>query len=51
MLSRPPISSSIVLKNDSLAHDSYIEQYSNDEYFKDVYERITCGSQVENFYL
>jgi hypothetical protein len=43
MLSRPPISTSIVLKNDSSSDDSYIEQYANDEYFKDVYERITHG--------
>ena len=51
MLSRPLVSASIVLKNDSLDHDSYIEQYANDEYFKDVYERRTCGSHVENFYV
>jgi hypothetical protein len=51
MLSRPPISASIVLKNASLAHVSYIEQYANDEDFKDVYERLTHGSQVENFHL
>jgi hypothetical protein len=31
MLSRPPISASIVLKNASLSHDSYVEQYANDE--------------------
>jgi hypothetical protein len=43
MLSRPPISASIVLKNVSLAHDIYIEQYVNDEDFKDVYERLTHG--------
>jgi hypothetical protein len=51
MLSRPPISTSTGLKNASLAHDIYIEQYANDEYFKDVYDRLTCGSQVENFYV
>jgi hypothetical protein len=51
MLSRPPIFASIILKKDSLAHDSYIEQYSDDEDFKDVYERLTHGSQVENFHL
>jgi hypothetical protein len=44
MLSRPPIYASIVLKNASLAHVSYIEQYANDEYFKYVYERLTHGS-------
>jgi hypothetical protein len=51
MLSGPPISASIVLKNASLAHDSYIEQYANDEDFKHVYERLTGGLQVENFYV
>jgi hypothetical protein len=39
MLSRPPISAYIVLKNASLAHVNYSEQYTIDEYFKDVYER------------
>jgi hypothetical protein len=51
MLSRPPIFASIVLKNASLAHDSYIDQYANDGNFKNVYERLNCGSQVENFYV
>jgi hypothetical protein len=27
MLSRPPIAASIILKNASLSHDSYVEQY------------------------
>jgi hypothetical protein len=34
MLSRPPIVASIILKNTYLSHDSYIEQYVVDEYFK-----------------
>jgi hypothetical protein len=34
MLSRPPLVASIILKNDSLSHDSYVEQYVVDEYFK-----------------
>ncbi len=42
MLSRPPIVASIILKNTSLTHDSYIEQYAYDEDFKDVYEKLTC---------
>jgi hypothetical protein len=37
MLSRPPIVASIILKNASLSHDSYVEQYAIDEYFKEVY--------------
>ena len=51
MLSRAPIVASIILKNTSLTHDSYIEQYTYDEDFKDVYEKLTRGMQVENFYL
>jgi hypothetical protein len=46
MISRPPISASIVLKNDSLSHDSYVEKYATDVYFKDVYENLTHGSHV-----
>jgi hypothetical protein len=34
MFSRPPIVASIILKNTSLSHDSYVEQYSIDENFK-----------------
>jgi hypothetical protein len=49
MLSRPPIVASIILKNDSLSHDSYVEQYIVDEYFKEVFEKLTHGAQVENY--
>jgi hypothetical protein len=51
MLSRPPIVASIVLKNASLYHYSHVEQYVVDEYFKDVFEKITHGVQVENYCL
>jgi len=51
MLSRPLLFSSIVLKNASLSHDSYIEQYATDEDFKEVYEKLTYGSHVENYHL
>jgi hypothetical protein len=51
MLSRPPIATSIILKNTSLSHDSYVEQYAIDEYFKEVYEKLTHGAQVENYCL
>jgi hypothetical protein len=44
MLSRPPIVDSIIWKNTSLSHDSYVEQYSIDEDFKEVYEKITDGA-------
>jgi hypothetical protein len=51
MLYRPPIIASIILKNASLSHDSYVEQYAIDEYFKEVYEKLTHGAQVENYCL
>jgi hypothetical protein len=51
MLSRPPIDASIVLNNTYLSHDRYVEQYAIDEYFKDVYEKLTHGAQVENYCL
>jgi hypothetical protein len=44
MLSRPRIATSIILKNASLSHDSYIEQYAINEYFKEVYMKITLGA-------
>jgi hypothetical protein len=44
MLSRPPIIASIILKNNSLSHDSYVEQYAIDEDFKEVYEKLTHGA-------
>jgi hypothetical protein len=50
MLSRPPISTSIVWKNDSLSHDSYVEKCPTDEYFKYVYEKLTHGAQAENYH-
>jgi hypothetical protein len=50
MISRPPIFASIILKNVSLSHDSYVEQYVIDEDFK-VYEKLTHGAQVGNYCL
>jgi hypothetical protein len=43
MIYRPPIVASIILKNASLSHDSYVEQYAIDEDFKEVYEKLTHG--------
>jgi hypothetical protein len=51
ILSRTPIAPSIILKNTSLFHDIYVEQYVIDEYFKEVYEKLTHGAQVENYCL
>jgi hypothetical protein len=44
MLSIPPIAAYIILKNTSLSHDSYVEQYAIDEYFKEVYGKLTHGA-------
>jgi hypothetical protein len=51
MLSRPPIVASIILKNASLYHDSYVEQYVIDKDFKEVYEKLIHGARVENYYV
>jgi hypothetical protein len=48
MISRPPIVASIILKNTSLSHDSYVENYAIDEDFKEVYLKLTLGAYVEN---
>jgi hypothetical protein len=48
VLSRLFVNASIVLQHSSLAHESYIEQYARDEYFKDVYETIIHGTRVGN---
>ena len=47
MLSRPIISASNFLKNDSIVHESYIEKYASDADFKDVYASLSEGNQVE----
>ena len=41
MLSRPIISASNLLKNYSIVHESYIEQYAHDFYFQDVYASLS----------
>jgi hypothetical protein len=51
MLSRPPIVASIIFNNSSLSHDSYVEQYVVDQDFKEVFENLTHGEQVENYCL
>ena len=44
MLSRPPIVASIVLKNASLSHESYIEKYATHDDFKEIYKKLTNGT-------
>lgn len=47
MFSRPIINASIILKHNSVLHESYIKQYAQDIDFKDVYETLSHGKQVE----
>ena len=52
MLSIPIINASTLLKNDSIVHESYIEQYAHDVDFQYVYASLSEGNQVEkNDYL
>ena len=44
ILSRPPIGAFIILKNASLSHDIYVEQYVVDEDFKEVFENLAHGA-------
>ena len=46
-LSRPPIIASIGIQQSPLVHSSYVEQYTKDEYFKEVYESLMHDSQNE----
>ena len=47
MFSRPPISASIVIQQSPLVHSSYVEQYTKDEDFKEVYEALMHSSPNE----
>ena len=51
MLSRPHISTFVILHNASLSFESYAKQYANDDYFKEIYAKLTVGSQVDNYHL
>ena len=51
MLSHPPIPASIILHNASLSFESYAEPYANDDDFKEIYAKLTHGSQVDNYHL
>ena len=51
MLSRPPIFASVILHNASLSFESYVEQYANNDDFKEVYAKLTHGSKVDNYHL
>ena len=47
MLSRPSLNASVVLQNSSLKHECYVEQYSTDDDFEDIYESLTHDIQIE----
>ena len=47
MLSRPIINASTILKHNSIMHESYIQQYTQDVYFKDVYANLSDGKKIE----
>ena len=46
-MSRPCLNASIILQNNYLAHESYVEQYAKDSDFMNVYDSLTNGAQVE----
>ena len=47
MSSRPPSTIATILKHNSITHESYIEQYAEDKYFKEVYATLSNGKRVE----
>lgn len=47
MLSRPIVNSSIILKHNSILHESCIEKYAYDNDFQDVYTILRQGNQIE----
>ena len=47
MLSRPIVSATALLKNNSNLHEIYVEKYEFDNDFQDVYAKLSQGNQVE----
>ena len=47
MISRPIVSASIILKHNSIIHESYVEHHVLDTDFKDVYATLCQTNQVE----
>jgi len=47
MISRPIVNSSVILKHNSVLHESYIEQYAYKNDFRDVYASLSQGKQIE----
>jgi hypothetical protein len=51
MLSRPMINASTVLGYNLLSHKSYVEQYTRDDDFKDVYMDLIHGNQQLDYHV
>jgi hypothetical protein len=51
MLSRPVINVYTILRQNSLAHESYIEQYAKDDGFKEVYDALTHKNKQLDYYM
>jgi hypothetical protein len=51
MLSRLVVNASTILKYNSLAHESYVEQYARDDDFKDVYEALNRGNEKLDYHM
>jgi len=47
ILSMPIVNSSIILKHNSVFHESYIEKYAYDNDFQDVYASLSQENQIE----
>ena len=47
MLSRLVVNVAILLKNNYVLLESYVEQYSQDADFQEVYSNLSQGHQVE----
>lgn len=47
MLSRPIASAFVILNHNSIMHESYVENYAKDEYFKYMYLTLCQGNIVE----
>ena len=47
MLSRPVVNVTILLKNNYVLPESYVEQYTLDADFQEVYSKLSQGHQVE----
>jgi hypothetical protein len=51
MLSRVVINASTLLRYNPLSHESYVEQYTRDDDFKDVYMDLVHGNQQLDYHV